>query len=76
MVFPICFPGPFLVAFPGCDWSIITDGRHFHPEVGNSLRKTSILGAILEEEITGFPDCFPAGNRSGLGPWFDCICIA
>ena len=53
MVFPICFPGPFLVAFPGCDWSINTDGRHYHPEVGNSLRKTSILGAILEEEITG-----------------------
>ena len=94
MVFPICFPGPFLVSFPCCDWPIITDRRQFHPEVGNSARATSIPEAILEEEITGehknrwiprklmvflyflacpdwrkgygFPDFFPAGNRSGL----------
>jgi hypothetical protein len=53
MVFPICFPGPFLVAFPGCDWSIITDRRHFHPEVEKSVRKTAILKTILEDKITG-----------------------
>ena len=53
MVFPICFPGPFLVAFQGCDWSLITDRRHLHPEVGNSVLNIPIQEAVLEEEITG-----------------------